>query len=317
VRIVSLLPSLTEICYLLGLDEQVVAVTHECDYPPAARGKPWITRSVLPDGITDSAEIDRLVKEKAAAGEPLYELDTGLLARLKPDLILTQELCHVCAVSYDDVLAIARRLAPRPKVVSIEPKTLDEVLNSILQVGELTGRSATAKAAVNALRQRLDRLGEQVAQSESRPRAACLEWLDPPMVGGHWVPEMVDRAGGVDPLGRAGQPSFEVEWQTVIDGRPEAIVLMPCGYDLWQTVAETERLLAAGRSFPPELRQTPAVRNGQVYAVDGSGYFSRPGPRLFVGIDIIAGILHAELMTEDIPARSVQPLRLEFERPDA
>jgi iron complex transport system substrate-binding protein len=310
VRIVSLLPSLTEICYLLGLDEQVVAVTHECDYPPASRTKPWITRSVLPHGITDSAEIDRLVKEKTAAGEPLYTLDTDLLASLRPDLILTQELCHVCAVSYDDVLAIARRLTPRPTVVSIEPKTLDEVLGPILQVGELTGRRVTAKAAVRALRQRLGRLGEHVARSGSRPRLACLEWLDPPMVGGHWVPEMVERAGGVDPLGRAGQPSFEVEWRDVVETRPEAIVLMPCGYDLERTVAETERLLAAGRSFPTELRRTPAVRDGQVYAVDGSGYFSRPGPRLFAGVDILAGILHAEMMADDIPTGAVERVRL-------
>ncbi len=309
-RIVSLLPSLTEISFTLGLGHQLVAVTHECDFPARARNLPNITRSIISADVTDSAEIDRQVKAATAEGRPLYELDTDRLRRLQPDLILTQSLCHVCAVSIDDVRAIAAELDPVPEVVSIEPATIPEVIESIKTVGELTDRSVTAGAVVSALNQRIERIREQVARTEHRQRVVCLEWLDPPMVGGHWVPEMVDIAGGIDPLGKPGEPSFEVTWQDVIDAQPESIVLMPCGFDLDGTVQEAKRLINEGSSIPVGIEETPAVRDGHVCAVDGSAYFSRPGPRLVTGIELLTGIFHAELSVTHTPPASVQPVQL-------
>lgn len=309
-RIVSLLPSLTEICFTLGLEHQLSAVTHECDYPARAQSLPFITRSILPPGLTDGAEIDRRVKAAVAEGKALYELDVDKLKGLQPDLILTQELCPVCAVSVEDVRSIAGQLDPVPEVASVEPRTLDEVLESINRVGGLTNRDVTAKAVVDALRNQLERIAEHVQRSEHRQRVVCLEWLDPPMVAGHWVPEMVERAGGADPLGKAGRPSFEVAWRDVIDAEPDMIVLMPCGYDLPKTVAEAERVVSAGQRIPPEIEQTPAVREGHVYAVDGSSFFNRPGPRLVCGVEILAGIMHAELAVSHTPPGTVEPVHL-------
>lgn len=309
-RIISLVPGLTEICFSLGLGHQLVAVTHECDFPAMARDLPQITRSILPEDLSDSAEIDRQVKAATAEGRPLYELDTERLRRLQPDLILTQSLCHVCAVSIDDVRGIAAELDPVPEVASIEPTTLTGVIDSIRTVGELTGRRNTANAVVSALSLRIEHIRKQVARTEHRHRVVCLEWLDPPMVGGHWVPEMVEIAGGTDPLGIAGQPSFEITWQDVIDARPESIVLMPCGFDLKGTVGETQRLIDAGSTIPAEIEETPAVHEGHVCAVDGSSYFSRPGPRLVTGIELLTGIFHAELSITHTPSGSVEPVQL-------
>jgi iron complex transport system substrate-binding protein len=309
-RIVSLLPSLTEICYALGLGNQLVAVTHECDYPAQARSLPHITRSILPPDLHDSAEIDRQVKMAIEQGKALYELDVDTLKALQPDLILTQELCHVCAVSYDDVKAIASQLEPAPKVVSIEPHTLDDVLDSIEQIGRLTGRQATAGAVVGALRNRLELVRGHVERTEHRQRVVCLEWLDPPMVAGHWVPEMVHLAGGIDPIGRPGEPSFEITWQDVIDAAPDTIVLMPCGYGLEDAVAEAGQLADAADDLPAALEVVPAVKDDHVYAVDGSGYFNRPGPRVIAGVEILAGILHAELAPGHVPPGTVEPVYL-------
>lgn len=309
-RIVSLLPSLTEICFTLGLGHQLVAVTHECDFPGRARTLPHVTRSILPPDLRDSAEIDRQVKAALAEGKALYELDRERLSRLRPDLILTQALCHVCAVSVDDVRGIAAELEPVPDVVSIEPTTLDEVISSISTVGSLTDRVATASAAVDALKHRIERIREHVHRTEHQHRVVCLEWLDPPMVAGHWVPEMVEIVGGVDPLGEAGKPSFEVNWQDVIAAEPDTIILMPCGYNLTDTVDETGRLAGADGPIPVEIEQTPAVREGHVYAVDGSAYFSRPGPRLVSGVETLAGILHAELAATHTPPGAVEPVQL-------
>lgn len=309
-KIVSLLPSTTEICYALGLADHLAAVTHECDYPPAARAKPYITRNVLPPGITDSAEINRLITERILEGQSIYELDVALLGKIEPDLILTQELCAVCAVSYEDVKAIASRLPKPPRVVSVEPRSVDEVLESIRTVGNLTGRGETAEAVVGALRRRIEHIRGRLDHGAPRRRVVCLEWLDPPMVGGHWVPEMVALAGGQDMLGEPGQPSFRVDWEQVRDAAPEALVLMPCGYDLEQTTAEAERLAESTSAYPAFLEDIPAVRNGQVYAVDGSGFFNRPGPRLVGGIEILASILHPEAFARIGPPGTVQTVQL-------
>jgi len=305
-RIVSLLPSTTEICYALGLGDQLVAVTHECDYPPAASEKPQITRNVLPAEVTDSAEIDRLVRERVSQGLPIYELDVELLERLQPDLILTQELCPVCAVSYQDVLEISRALPHTPDVLSVEPTSIDGVLDSISTVGMATGRERVAGAIVAALRHRIAWIQCHVNDiASSSRRVVCLEWLDPLMVGGHWVPEMVATAGGRDTLRCAGKPSAGVSWGQVVEAAPDVLVLMPCGNDLEHTVAEAEKLREL-----PGLDAIPAVRNEQVYAVDGSSYFNRPGPRLIVGIEILAEILHPEVFGGIALEHAVQPVQL-------
>ena len=307
-KIVSLLPSTTEICFAIGLAGQLVAVTHECDYPPAAAGRAHATRNVLPPGITDSAAIDRMVTERVLQGQSIYELDVPLLERLAPDLILTQALCEVCAVAYEDVVSVARRLPGPPTVASIEPRTLDEILESILAVGRLAGRVETADAVVGALRGRIAYLGERVGATAHRPRVVCLEWLDPPMVAGHWVPEMVALAGGEDALGRPGEPAFRVDWEQVRAAAPEVLVLMPCGYGLDATLAEVERLLDGPSGWPPPGDDLPAVRAGRVYAVDGSAYFNRPGPRVVGGIEILAGILHPEALASAGPADAARPV---------
>ena len=310
-RIVSPPPGLPGLCCALGLDPERAGGTHERFSPPAARAKPHATRSVLPPGLTDSAEIDRLVSERLLEGLPIYELDVELLERIGPDLILTQELCEVCAVSYTDVLAAAQQLSSQPDVVSIEPNTLDDVLTSIQTIGRLTGRAVTAAAVVEALRHRLDWISERIVTTHASPRrVVCLEWLDPPMVAGHWVPEMVRRAGGVDLLGRAGEPSFRVGWDDVRAAEPDVLVLMPCGYDLPQTVREAERL-----GNVPGIDQLPAARSRQVYAVDGSGYFNRPGPRLIGGVEILAGILHPEAFAGVTRAGAVQPVQIRAVEP--
>ena len=309
-RIVSLLPGLTEICYSLGLGHDLVAVTHECDYPSGASSIPQITRSTLPDQATTSAEIDQQVRAALAAGEPLYELDVDQLRQLRPDLILTQDLCHVCALTSDDIREIARSLDPVPEVISSTPHSLDDVLNSIHQIGRATGRTATAAAVGQALQRRIDRIREQVSRVEHRSRVVCLEWLDPPMVAGHWVPELVDIAGGIDLLGKAGEPSFEITWQDVIDADPDVIVLMPCGLSVRDTAAEVTRLVEQQGAVPAAIEQTSAVRDGHVCVVDGSAYFSRPGPRLINGLEILTGILHAELAVGPTPPGSVHPVQL-------
>ncbi|MGA7671096.1 MAG: cobalamin-binding protein [Nitrolancea sp.] len=305
-RIVSLLPSTTEICYALGLGDQLVAVTHECDFPATARQKPQITRNVLPADVTESAEIDRLVRERLSRGEAIYEFDVELLTQLKPDLILTQELCPVCAVSYEDVLQIARTLPRQPQVLSLEPSTVDGVLDSIVAVGKVASRERVADAVVRALRHRVDWIGRRIeAAAGSTRRIVCLEWLDPLMVGGHWVPEMVTLAGGQDVLGTAGGRSVYVDWEQIVQAAPDVLILMPCGNGLDHTVAEAEKLREL-----PRLDAIPAVRNEQVYAVDGSSYFNRPGPRLINGIEVLAEILHPEVFGGIAPQNAMQPVQL-------
>nr|WP_286207087.1 cobalamin-binding protein [Thermomicrobium sp. CFH 73360] len=297
-----MLPSLTEIVWALGLADQLVAVTHECDYPPAVRSKPRVTRSLLPPGLSQ-AEIDAAVRERVAAGLPLYELDTALLRALEPDLILTQALCPVCAVSVDDVCQLATTLPRPPRVVSVEPTTLREIFDSILTVGAATDRSHTAHAVVTALQRRLAWIAERVGEPATRPRVVCLEWLDPPIVAGHWVPEMVAHAGGVDVLGIPGRPSFTVTWERVAEAAPDILVAMPCGYDLEKTRRLSSELLGH-----PALRLTPAVIRDAVWAVDASNFFSRPGPRVIHGVEILAALFHPERCVLD-PQRHAAPLR--------
>ena len=273
VRIVSLLPSATEIVFALGLGDALVGVTHECDFPPKAAAKPRVTSTALPPEARTSRDIDDGINRLLAEGKSIYHLDRDLLERLQPDLILTQELCDVCAVAYAEVNRVAASVSSAPRVVSLEPNTLDQVLDSILQVGALAGCTARAEAYVAGLRRRLDALS---VGDMPRRRVYCMEWLDPPMRAGHWIPEMVALAGGEESFGAPGQPSTKCAWADIEAYAPEVIVLMPCGYDLDRTLAE-----AAAMRFPAP----------EVWAVNGSAYFSRPGPRLVDGVEILAHIL--------------------------
>lgn len=287
-KICSLLPSSTEILYALGLDNEVVAVTHECDYPPQAMSKPQVTESLIDHQRLTSLEIDHNVSSNIGRHGSIYHLKEALLEELKPNLIITQELCDVCAVSYKDVQRAARVLDGKTRIVSLEPTTLDEVLDTILLVGELTGRQETAGKKVRELRERLARV-RALVRGAPRPRVYAMEWLNPPFSAGHWVPEMVEIAGGQEVLGKAGLKSERIVPEQILEARPEFVVLMPCGFSLQRTVEEYRR-----NRFFEGWEQLPAVRNGQVVAVDGSSYFNRSGPRLVDGVEMLAAILHPD-----------------------
>ncbi len=289
-RIVSLLPSATEILFALGLDEQVVAVTHECDYPDAARTKPRITRSLLRPDLT-SGEIDRAVSSQIGSdAHSLYSIDRALLAELAPDLIVTQQLCEVCAVDYGEVLDAIKELPKTPRVLNLEPMSLGEVLADIETVGEATGRQAEARRFVASLRERIERVRAAVERAETRPTVAFLEWIDPLFRGGHWNPELVRLAGGSDPLGNEGMPSTHMEWREVVEAQPDVMVISCCGFDEQRTRQDLPVLEAL-----PGYADLPCVRSGRVHVVDGSAYFSRPGPRLVDSLEILAGFTHPEL----------------------
>ena len=289
-RIVSLLPSATEILFALGLGDQVAAVTHECDYPPAARAKPHITRSLLPPDLSSDA-IDEAVRGQLAAdAHSLYTIDRALLAEIAPDLIVTQQLCEVCAVAYDEVLDAVRALPRRPQVLNLEPMALGEVLGDIERVGDATRTRERARALIAELRARVEAVRERAASAETVPRVAFLEWLDPVFCGGHWNPELVRLAGGEDPLGREHLPSQRIEWQQVVAMQPEVMVISCCGFDEARTRAELPALEAR-----PGYADLPCVRAGRVHVVDGSAYFSRPGPRLVDSLEILARFIHPEL----------------------
>jgi len=280
VRIVSLVPHATELLFALGLDDEVIAVTHECDHPAAARELPAVTRNALPEGLA-AAAIDAAVRERAASGESIYELDTARLAALEPDLIVTQALCPVCAVSYDEVRALAAELPSRPRVIALDPHTIGESLADVRTIAQATGRRDEGIALIARAAGRIDRVRLAVRGARRRSVVA-LEWLDPPFVAGHWTPQLIEFAGGIDLLGSPGEASVEVDWETVAAAEPEVVVVMPCGYD-------APRALAAAREHADRLA---ALGASKIVAVDASAYFSRPGPRLVDGLELLAHILH-------------------------
>ncbi|HXC87441.1 MAG TPA: cobalamin-binding protein [Candidatus Cybelea sp.] len=288
-RIVSLLPSATEILFALGFDKEVVGVSHECDFPAEARKKRVVIHSRLPHNASP-AEIDRLVREYVSRGESLYSVDAEALAELAPDLIITQDLCQVCAASPDDLATTLARFPDPPEVLCLNPQDLGDVWRDILWVGEGTSRGHEAEALLKGIGTRLGELESQLEGMEHRPRVAILEWLQPFYVAGHWVPEMIEAAGGRDALGRKRTPSFRVTASDVSDAAPEILLITQCGYSAQQARDEY-----CGMSFPEEWSAIPAVRNSRVYAMDASGYFSRPGPRLITGIEALAKILHPEV----------------------
>jgi iron complex transport system substrate-binding protein len=286
-RICSLLPGATEIAYLLGLGDEIVGVTHECDYPPDAQSKPVMVRSAIDQQRMSSQEIDAKVTELLQSGKGLYSIDEQTFVEAAPDVILTQGLCDVCALDYDEVVKASQHLPIRPKIVSLNPHSLADILKDILRVGSATGRESAATTLVQNLRERIDKIG--MGEPDYRPRVVCLEWFEPLYVAGHWVPEMVALAGGFDVIGRKGEPSHKVEWREVVGANPDVILLMPCGFDVRRTVKESAPLRKL-----EGWNDLPAVKSGNVYALNGNAYFSRPGPRLVNGLEILARILHAE-----------------------
>ena len=289
-KICSLLPSTTEIVFALGLGNKLVAVTHECDYPEAATKLPTITSAAINTIGMSNRDLHNHVINTAHAGSSIYTLDHILLEKLAPDLILTQELCDVCAVSYDTVQTAVREIGGNYKILSLEPTTLSAILETIEHLGEATGTVDKATTLIGELQQRIDAVTKQAQRADKKPRVFTLEWMDPPFAGGHWVPEMVQLAGGLSSLVEMGEPSRVVSWEEITAFDPEIIVVMPCGYHL--DSLEIEFRMTA---FPAEWGDLTAVRNGKVYGVDATAYFSRPGPRAVDGLEIMGEILHPEL----------------------
>ena len=291
-RVASLLPSATEIMYFVGAGDSLVGVTHECDHPPGVETLPKLTSTSIDHHSMSSGEIDSAIGKHLTDAESIYSLDAELLGELEPDLVLTQGLCEVCAVSLSIVEHATAGLPKVPRVLSMNPTSLGEVLDATVEVGEAVGRGAEACEKVVSLRERLARVEEAVARLP-RPRIGCIEWLDPPFSAGHWVPEMACIAGGEELFARAGEPSARLCWDEVFEVAPEVLVLMPCGFDAARTVEEARVL--------PELpgwSDLPAVKNERVWAVDANSYFSRPAPRLVEGVEILSHILHPEVLPE-------------------
>ena len=314
-KVCSLLPSATEMLFAMGAADEVVAVTFECDYPAEARGLPQMVSSHMPEGLTP-AEIDALVRETGAEGRSLYFADFEQIERLGPDVIVLQDLCHVCAIDSPTLARDMSRLASRPQVVSLGASCLEGVFGEIEMLGEVVGRGVEARALAARLRERVERVRQSVRADARRPRVLCLEWLDPLFQGGHWVPEMVEIAGGEavltpqrtsslgTPSAKPAEKSRRITWDDVAAARPEIVVVMPCGYHLAETVAQFREI---SRGYPEQWSHLPAVRDGRVYAVDGSAYFSRPGPRLADGVDILRAIVSGEGW-ERLPADGVTRL---------
>lgn len=292
-RIASLVPSATELLFALGLGESVVAVTHECDFPPEAASKPHLTRSVIPDGLP-AAEIDSAVRDRTGRGEALYELDVDALRDLDVDLIVTQAVCEVCAVSLEDVRAVAEELPTVPRVASLDPSTLGEVLADIPRLAELAGAEEAGRRLSDRAAERIDAVRKAVAGAP-RPRVAALEWLEPVYVGGHWVPQMIELGGGEDVLGLPGERSRTVAWNELEAARPELILSIPCGY--YAERAAKEALERADRLAP---------LGAHVIALDAAAYFSRPGPRLVEGVEWLGHLLHPELVPAPADGTAIQ-----------
>lgn len=279
------------VCFA-GAGDALVGVTHECDHPPGVEKLPKLTSTSLDHDMMTSAQIDAAIGQALTDSGSIYSLDAKLLEGLKPDLILTQGLCDVCAVSLNVVEQAAARLAKTPRVLCMNPTSLEEVLDATIKVGEAVGRGKEARRKVAALYERLTRV-ERAVEGLPRPRVGCIEWLDPPFSAGHWVPEMVRMGGGGELFGRAGEPSVRLTWEEVFDPAPEVLVLMPCGFN-------TARALQEARVLPdhPGWSDLPAVKNGRVWAVDANSYFSRPAPRLVEGVEILARVLHPEVFPD-------------------
>lgn len=298
-RICSLLPGVTEVLYRLEIEGDLVAVSDDCDFPPEVRQKSVISKSALSGRNYTPKEIHSFVESHKHKGFSIYDMDEGRLKEVKPDLIFTQELCEVCAIPYSQVLKAAKVLDQGPKIVSLEPATIEDVLENILLIGKLTGRKQRAEGFVSELRNRISFVKSRAEEAGERPRVLNLEWTDPPMAGGHWVPEMIEIAGGKDGIAKAGEWTVKLDWQRISTYQPEVVIVTPCSYTLEESLAEAKALADI-----PEWHSLPAVTNGRVYAGNSKWYFSRSGPRLVTGLEIMAEILHPELFKGLAPVGS-------------
>jgi len=314
-RIVSFLPAATEMVCALGLADSLVGITHECDYPPEVKSKPILVRNVLPVETMSQSEIDRAVAVRLREGQSLYQIDEALLQEQAPDLILTQNLCQVCAPSGNEVSQVLKALAKKPEILWMTPQSLAEIFDNVRDLGASTGQTEKAAALVNDCLQRLEELSA-LTKNLARPRVFCMEWLDPIYASGHWVPELVKIAGGTDELARAGGESVRVSWEQLAEWAPEVLIIMPCGFNLPQTMKQIwdafgkysrKRSEHADRFFG-----LPAVRSGRVYGVDANSYFARPGPRVVEGAELLARLIHPELFPDSQTVGLAQPVDVDL-----
>lgn len=303
-RIVSFLPSATEMVCALGLEDQLVGITHECDYPSNIINKPVVVRNVLPVETMSQSEIDAAVSERLRTGQSLYQIDEELLRKLAPDLILTQDLCQVCAPSGNEVSQVLKALPSRPDILWMTPKSIDEIFDNIRDLGEATDRSAQAGELIETGRRKLEEIEAATRNLSHRPRVFCMEWIDPVYCSGHWVPEMVRIAGGRDELGKEGSDSVRISWEDVQSWAPEVLIVMPCGFNLEKTIEQSAQVVNHRGWF-----DLPAVRNHKVYAVDANSYFARPGPRVAEGTELLAHLIHPEKFAWKGPATAFKLLQ--------
>ncbi len=311
-RIVSFLPSATEMVCALGLSDRLVGVTHECDYPPEVRGKPVVVRPAVPLEGRTPREIDTVVRERLRDGSSLYALDERLLRALAPDLIVAQDLCEVCAPSGNDVTQVLKSLPNPPEILYLTPKCIDDILGNLRELGDRTRCAAEAAKLIAWGRDRLNTIERRSRSSPDRPRVFCMEWVDPIYCSGHWVPEMVELAGGIDALSEKGTDSSRVSWQAVRDWAPEVLIVSPCGCHLAEALGHTPRLARL-----PGWDEVPAVEKGRVSVVDASSYFARPGPRIVDGVALLAHLIHPELFRWNGPSDAYLMLERALRRPQA
>jgi iron complex transport system substrate-binding protein len=302
-QIVSFLPSATEIACALGLTDQLVGITHECDYPVEIEGKPIVVRSALPIETMNQREIDVAVAERMRAGHSLYQVDEKLLQELAPDLILTQDLCQVCAPSGTEVSHALNLLAKKPRILWLTPNSLEQIFANVRELGEATDHVKEAEELIANGRARLNKIAAVTSRLSHRPRVFCMEWLDPVYCSGHWVPEMVRLAGGEDTLAREGADSVRIPWDKVREWAPEVLIITPCGFNLEKTIEQSQQL-----STYPSWSSLPAVRDGRVYAVDANSYFARPGPRVVDGTELMAHLIHPDVFTWEGSTKAYQRL---------
>ena len=300
-RIVSFLPSATEMACALGLGDQLVGITHECDYPPEVEGKPVVVRNALPIEKMSQSEIDAAVAQRMRDGLSLYQVDEKLLQELAPDIILTQDLCQVCAPSGNEVAQVLGLLQKKPRILWLTPKSLGEIFDNLSELGNATGRIREAEDLIAVSRARLERIAAATCNLSHRPRVFCMEWLDPVYCGGHWMPELVQIAGGVDSLARKGADSVRISWDEVVEWAPEVLVITPCGFNLDKVVELTPQLFSL-----PRWSELPAVLHGRVYAVDANSYFARPGPRVVEGTELLAHLIHPNIFDWEGPDKAFQ-----------
>lgn len=296
-KIVSFLPAATEMVYALGLGGQLVGVTHECDFPSEAGAKPVVVRPSMALETMSLREIDVAVAECIRNGGSLYSVDENLMLELRPDLILTQNLCQVCATSGNDLASVLELLQPAPEILWMTPHSLAEIFENIRELGQATGRSGAAESCIQDCRKRLETVALKATHVSRRPRVFCMEWADPVYCAGHWVPEMVEIAGGTDGLARKGTDSVRIPWADVIEWSPEVIVFSPCGFNLERALEQVGHL-----ESQPGWAELPAVRSQRVFAVDANSYFARPGPRVVEGTELLAHLIHPELFDWNGPA---------------